>query len=92
MPGFLTLGIMLACKPLKPSRMHHGAFDRMFWVTQARVQLATEELLVDLNSSHPPHSPTRRGPVPRGFQHSCPCGHGAAPLLHLLPIEAPKAD
>ncbi|CAE7438339.1 unnamed protein product [Symbiodinium sp. CCMP2456] len=32
--GFLTLGIMLACKPLKPSRMHHGAFDRMFWVTQ----------------------------------------------------------
>ncbi|CAE7656696.1 unnamed protein product [Symbiodinium pilosum] len=32
--GFLTLGVMLVCMPLKPSRMHHGAFDRMFWVTQ----------------------------------------------------------
>lgn len=35
--GFVVIGTMLVCTPLKPEHTHHGAVvDRMFWVTQAR--------------------------------------------------------
>ncbi|CAL1152876.1 unnamed protein product, partial [Cladocopium goreaui] len=33
--GFVVIGTMLVCTPLKPEHTHHGAVvDRMFWVTQ----------------------------------------------------------
>ncbi|CAJ1359953.1 unnamed protein product [Effrenium voratum] len=38
--GFIILGIMLVCMPLMPERAHHGAFDRMFWVTQGLYLIA----------------------------------------------------
>ncbi|CAK8985481.1 unnamed protein product [Durusdinium trenchii] len=38
--GFIIIGIMLVCIPLKPERTHHGALDRMFWVTQGLYLIA----------------------------------------------------
>ena len=35
--GFVVIGTMLVCTPLKPEHTHHGAVvDRMFWVTQSQ--------------------------------------------------------
>jgi len=32
--GFIVIGTMLLCTPMKPEHTHHGALDRMFWATQ----------------------------------------------------------
>jgi len=32
--GFMVIGTLLLCTPMKPEHTHHGALDRMFWATQ----------------------------------------------------------
>ena len=45
--GFIIIGIMLVCIPLKPERTHHGALDRMFWVTQAASRQRVSRMFAD---------------------------------------------